>query len=188
MPPEPCPNESGECSPPAWVTSCEATEASLWYGKRGAKYCKGCYDKRPNKKRVFQALPAEPMDQEVAGDELVRIVKICGTRPPALKPARPSLLARPNLTTLTEYACAGVRTGPGETFLYGLWSSACPSPRTTWSTRCKAGSRTRASRRASCMALGRRWIPAAQVALGHEWTEQEEEYDQLVLTQRRKFE
>ena len=41
-PPVTCPNASGQCSTP----TCSATEASIWYGKKGNKYCKGCYDKK----------------------------------------------------------------------------------------------------------------------------------------------
>ena len=42
MPGGACPNASGQCSTP----TCSATEASIWYGKKGNKYCKGCYDKK----------------------------------------------------------------------------------------------------------------------------------------------
>ena len=38
------------------------------------------------------------------------------------------------------------------------------------------------------MALGRQWMPAAQVALVLEWTLMEEDYDQRVLKQREPFE
>ena len=34
--PQQCPNDSGECD----TRGCEATESSIWYGKKGAKYCK----------------------------------------------------------------------------------------------------------------------------------------------------
>ena len=53
MPREPCPNDSGECS----SEGCEAPESSIWYGKRGAKFCKHCYDTgaQGNKRRKAES-------------------------------------------------------------------------------------------------------------------------------------
>ena len=41
MPMVPCPNESGECS-----FNCGAVSSHIWYGKKGAKLCKRCYEKK----------------------------------------------------------------------------------------------------------------------------------------------
>ena len=76
-PPVPCPNESGECC----VEGCDNEESSLWYGKKGAKICKHCYDTKvgPKKRARTGCSPMAEMQQapEQAGDTLVKIIKIC---------------------------------------------------------------------------------------------------------------
>jgi len=32
------------------MDGCETKESSLWYGKKGSKYCKACYDAKGKKK------------------------------------------------------------------------------------------------------------------------------------------
>ena len=84
--PQPCPNDSGECD----TRGCDATESSIWYGKKGAKYCKHCYDTAlgPKKRKGTAGMQAVLAAPETAGDTLLRIIKICGVRHArALEPA-----------------------------------------------------------------------------------------------------
>ena len=52
MPRVACPNPSGECA----TAGCTANESAIWYGKRGSKYCKPCYEKK--KREAVGASPA----------------------------------------------------------------------------------------------------------------------------------
>ena len=93
--PEPCPNESGECI----VEGCDRELSTLWYGKKGAKYCKHCYDTALGPKKR-KGSPTAEMQQAVeqAGDTLIKIIKICGTRcARALEPAPASVRASGSL-------------------------------------------------------------------------------------------
>ena len=89
--PQACPNESGECS----TKDCNATEAAAWYGKKGSKYCKHCYDTALGPKKRGRPTPTAEQELEQAGDTLVEIIKICGIRcARALEPAPASAHAR----------------------------------------------------------------------------------------------
>ena len=81
-----CPNDSGDCC----VESCSSVLSPIWYGKKGAKYCKHCYDTALGPKKRKGISPAAEMQQalEQASDTLVKIIKICGIRcARALEPA-----------------------------------------------------------------------------------------------------
>lgn len=74
--PQECTNESGECS----TKDCGATTSSIWYGKKGDKFCKHCYDTVRGPKKRGRSPTAEQQALEQAGDTLVEIIKICGIR------------------------------------------------------------------------------------------------------------
>ena len=69
-----CPNESGECA----TNGCDNHESSIWYGKKGNKYCKHCYDTGPKKQKLSSA--QKEVQAAVVGDVLVKIIKILGKR------------------------------------------------------------------------------------------------------------
>ena len=76
--PTTCPNDSGLCV----TEGCEAYESSLWYGKKGYKKCKHCYDteSKESKKRKLNSGEQAAATVEQAGDTLVKIIEICGAR------------------------------------------------------------------------------------------------------------
>ena len=78
MPREPCPNDSGECS----SEGCDALESFIWYGKRGAKFCKHCYDvgAQGNKRRKPESISPRAVPPESAGDIPLQILRVCGVR------------------------------------------------------------------------------------------------------------
>ena len=92
MPGSPCPNASGECV----TDDCEATDSTIWYGKKGAKYCKHCYDTIHKKKKRTRLVVEEEEEDNLAGDLLVEIISIYGARhvptlePPPHRPMLPS--------------------------------------------------------------------------------------------------
>ena len=72
-----CPNESGECA----TDDCENNESPVWYGKKGNKYCKHCYDtiRGPKKQKLSSA--QKEVQAAMAGDTLVKIInKVLGKR------------------------------------------------------------------------------------------------------------
>ena len=71
-----CPNESGECA----TDDCENNESPVWYGKKGNKYCKHCYDtiRGPKKQKLSSA--QKEVQAAMAGDTLVKIIKGLGKR------------------------------------------------------------------------------------------------------------
>ena len=80
MPLVPCPNALGECS----SEGCEAEESSIWYGKKGSKFCKHCYDTgvQGNKKRKGECGSPRAVlpEQQSAGDIPLEILRVCGVR------------------------------------------------------------------------------------------------------------
>ena len=91
MPNEPCPNPSGVCH----MQGCMADTSPKWMGfKKGErgpdalKICKNCYVKRETAehkalkatKRAAQDTPSSSSSRKRAGDTLVKIIKILGTR------------------------------------------------------------------------------------------------------------
>ena len=71
-----CPNESGECA----TDDCENNESPAWYGKKGNKYCKHCYDtiRGPKKQKLSSA--QKEVQAAMAGATLVKIIKVLGKR------------------------------------------------------------------------------------------------------------
>ena len=93
MPNEPCPNPSGVCH----MQGCNKDSSQKWMGfKKGErgpdalKICKNCYVKRETAekkalkaamaKRAAQDTPSSSSSRKRAGDTLVKIIKILGTR------------------------------------------------------------------------------------------------------------
>ena len=71
-----CPNESGECA----TDDCDNNESPAWYGKKGKKYCKHCYDtiRGPKKQKLSSA--QKEVQAAMVGDTLVKIIKVLGKR------------------------------------------------------------------------------------------------------------
>ena len=63
-PPQPCPNEDGECC----RLGCDADESPTWYGKMPNKYCQACY--RKETKRAKQ--DGGPAGRSLAGSSRTR--------------------------------------------------------------------------------------------------------------------
>ena len=62
-----CPNESGFCA----TEDCENTKSSIWYGKKGSKTCKHCYDTITKKKKQKLTAAQQEVEHALAGDTLV---------------------------------------------------------------------------------------------------------------------
>ena len=71
-----CPNESGFCA----TEDCENTKSSIWYGKKGSKTCKHCYDTITKKKKQKLTAAQQEVEHALAGDTLVEIIEIYGKR------------------------------------------------------------------------------------------------------------
>ena len=71
-----CENESGECA----TQVCGNKESSAWYGKKGAKYCKHCYDTIHSKKKQKLSAAQQEVEHALAGDTLVEIIEIYAKR------------------------------------------------------------------------------------------------------------
>ena len=93
MPKVPCPNPSGVCH----MQGCDEDSSHKWmsfkHGERGPdalKICKSCYLKRETAernaakaamaKRAAQDTPSSSSSRKRAGDTLVKIIRILGTR------------------------------------------------------------------------------------------------------------
>lgn len=83
MPQQPCPNESGVCS----SLGCDYKSSVIWYGKKGDKYCKKCYESKgkANKRPRGAATPgaertASPPPAPRAPANIYKIKDIYGCR------------------------------------------------------------------------------------------------------------
>lgn len=183
MPSTPCPNASGECVTPG----CSSDQSTIWYGKKGSKYCKHCYDTIPNKKKRTRSVLEEEEEENPAGDVLVEIKSIYGLRRvPALEPAPPHVHApfsnhSPRVPVrcgrfCKQPRCPKERSNPVaeedktlEYDVYGWWRFEDDA----------TGVRR----------LGRQWTPIEEVAaVAGGWSDEADALDEAVVDARAAFE
>ena len=185
MPPQECPNESGECS----VDGCTVEVSPIWYGKKGSKYCKHCYDTALGPKKRSRLSPVEMQAMqavEQAGDTLVEIIKICGIRSARALEAAPAERARLRLTSWVPCVAVARRTW-GE-IKPTLLEQRVPVPKEDEKLEYDVYGKFKfLGEPAGVFALGRAWVTIAELATAENWDDDEEEFDARVIALRKPF-
>ena len=183
--PQPCPNTSGEC----FSEGCEATESPLWYGRgEEKKICCACYRVKAKAKRARKAAAAVDVEEECAGDTLLEIIEICGIRcaaplQPAPQPLCPALLRVPTVAGCPSRVHRRWGSTPPS-----LIEQRVPLPEDEQELQYEVyGWFKFENEPEGVKALGRQWLPAAQVAAVQGFADKADSFDGTVTSEREAY-